>query len=251
MVRLTLRLMIFGMVLGLLACGTSEEATVPSPEERFARAKELFDDEDYVEAIDEFSIITLQHQGSSVADDAQFYLGESRFQRHEYLLATFEYQQLRRNMPASPFVPEAQYNLAMCYYNLAPKSSLDQQYTVKAIDEFQRLVEYYPTSEHATPAEGKIAELTDRLARKEYDTAKLYATMEFYRAATLYYDSVIEGYHDTQYAKLAYVGKAEVLVERNMLLEARRTLLKFLELFPQDELRPRAERLLERIEDRL
>ena len=251
MVRLGAGFLAALLVLFLVSCGSSEEVTVPTPEQRFESALKLYEDEDYIEAIDQFSVITLQNQGSTVADDAQFYLGESRFARHEYLLAAFEYQQLRRNMPASSFIPEAQYKLALCYYNLSPKSSLDQQYTATAIDEFQRLVDYYPSSEHAPFAEEKIRELTTRLARKEYETARLYATMEYYRAAVIYYDSVIELYHDTEYAPEAYVGKAEALVERNMLLEARRTLLKFLGTFPESDLRPKAERMLEDITERL
>jgi outer membrane protein assembly factor BamD len=235
----------------LSSCGTTEEVAVPTAEDRFQEAMELFKDESFQEAIDQFSVITLQHQGSAVADDAQFYLGECRFERHEYLLAAFEYQQLRRNMPASEFNAQAQYKLALCYYNLSPKSSLDQQYTLKAIDEFQRLVEYYPGSEYAPVGEEKIAELTDKLARKEYETARLYVTMEYYRAATLYFDGVIERYHDTEYAPLSYLGKAEALLQRNMLIEARRTILKFLDSYPDSRYRADAERLLERIEDRL
>lgn len=251
MAKLRNGIIMFGAAAILSGCGSTQEVVVPTAELRFGEALEHFKDEDFQEAIDQFSVITLQHQGSSVADDAQFYLGECRFERHEYLLAAFEYQQLRRNMPASEFIPQAQYKLALCYYNLSPKSSLDQQYTLKAIDEFQRLVEYYRASEFAPIGEEKIRELTDKLARKEYDTARLYATMEYYRAATLYYDAVIERYHDTEYAPLSYIGKAEALLERNLLIEARRTILKFLDSYPDSDYRTEAERLLERIEDRL
>jgi len=246
-----LRNIIIGMVVFISGCGSTQEIIVPTAEQRFEEALELYKDESFQEAIDGFSVITLQHQGSTVADDAQFYLGECRFERNEYLLAAFEYQQLRRNMPASEFIAQAQYKLALCYYNLSPKSSLDQQYTLKAIDEFQRLVEYYPGSEYSPIGEEKIGELTDKLARKEYETGRLYSTMEYYRAATLYYDGVIERYHDTEYAPLAYLGKAEALLERTMLVEARRTILKFLDSYPDSRYRQEAERLLERIEDRL
>ncbi len=245
-----LRISIIGVVAFLAGCGSTQEVVVPTAEQRFQEAMELFEDESFQEAIDQFSVITLQHQGSTVADDAQFYVGECRFERNEFLLAAFEYQQLRRNMPASEFIPQAQYRLALCYYNLSPKSALDQEYTLKAIDEFQRLVEYYP-GEYSPIGEEKIAELTDKLARKEYETARLYSTMEYYRAATLYYDGVIERYHDTEYAPLAYLGKAEALLERTMLIEARRTVLKFLDSYPDSPYRRDAERLLERIEDRL
>ena len=125
-------------------CASSEEATILTAEERFARAKTLYDDGDYLEAINEFTVITLQYQGSALADDAQFYLGETRFAREEYLLASFEYQQLIRNMSASPLVPDARYKIGVCYYRLSPKSLLDQQYTTRAIDALQSFVEYHP-----------------------------------------------------------------------------------------------------------
>jgi outer membrane protein assembly factor BamD len=225
--------------------------TETTAEMRFEKAKALFDDEDYLEAINEFSVITLQHQGTAYADDAQYYLGECRFQRGEFLLAAFEYQQLMRNMPASPLVPDAQYKLGFCYYELSPKSSLDQQYSLKAIDEFQSFVEYYPGNPFATDAEQKIKELNSKLAKKEYDTARLYATLEYYRASVIYYDLVIEKYHDTDYAPLAYIGKAEALVERKRFLEARKVLERFLSLFPGNVLQSRATRMLEDIDERL
>ena len=107
---------------------------------------------------------------------------------------------VRRNYPASPQVADASYKTAMCYYNLSPKPSLDQQYTRKAIDEFQSFVEYFPANANAADADAKIRELTTRLAKKQYDTARLYSTMQSYRSALFYFDDVIEKYHDTEYA---------------------------------------------------
>src|SRR5512146_1632306 len=142
-----LAVFLVGLALVAAGCGSSEKSTTQmGVEERFTHAKALFDDKDYLEAINEFTVITLQYQGSAHAADAQFYLGECRFQRGEYLLASFEYGVVKRNYPASPRVQEAQYKLALSYYMLSPKSSLDPQYTKRAIDEFQQFVEYYPSS---------------------------------------------------------------------------------------------------------
>ena len=150
---------VIAMVVVLTGCGSSEETVVVTPEKRFEHAKALFDDEDFQEAISEFTVITLQYQGSGVAADAQFYLAESRFQREEYLLASFEYGVLRRNYPASPRTGEAQYKIGLCYYNLSPRSSLDQKYTYRAIDEFQAFVEYNPSNEFALDAEVRSGSL--------------------------------------------------------------------------------------------
>lgn len=232
-------------------CGSSEPTVTLAADERFQKAKALFDEEEYLEAINEFTIVTLQFQGSEYADDAQFYLGECRFRRGEYLLAAYEYSTLKRNWPASALIPEAQYKLALSYYMLSPKPSLDQQYTIRAIDEFQTFVEYYPSNEHAVEAEEKIKELTVRLAKKQYDNAVIYQQMEAYKSALAYYDDVIERFHDTEYALLAYLGKADVLMERKKYEEARLVVNAFLEKFPNSVLRSRAEELKRKIDARI
>jgi len=248
MVRIGFLLFFAFTIAGIPGCGSSEGLTELSVEERFEKARALFNEEDYLDAINEFRIITLQYQGSAYADDAQFYLGESLFRRGEYHLAALEYAQLKNNMPASPFVAEAQYKLGLCYYNLSPKSELDQQYTLRARDELQAFVDDYAGSEYAVEAEEKIKELTSRLAKKEYDAASLYATMGYNRSAVLVYDIVIEKYPDTEYAPLAHLGKVEALIARKKYQEAGAALSKFLQLYPDSVLRSRAERLRELIE---
>jgi outer membrane protein assembly factor BamD len=245
-----------GVVLILTAllvagCGSGDMTKTMTVDERFARAKGLFDTRDYLAAINEFTVITLQYQGSAVSPDAQFYLGECRFMREEYLLAAFEYSVVKRNYPANPRVADASYKTAMCYYNLSPKPALDQQYTRKAIDEFQSFIEYYPANAHATDAGVKIQELTVRLAKKQFDTARLYAVMEYYRSALFYYDDVIEKYHDTEYAPLAFIGKVELLMSRNKYREAAVEAARFLEKYPNSVLRGRMESLKTEIEREL
>ena len=235
----------------LSGCGSSETTTSIPVEERFRQAKALFDDENYLTAINEFNIITLQHQGSAYADSAQFFIAESRFRRGEWLVAATEYGYLKRSYPASPLVPEAQYKLALSYYNLSPRSELDQQYTVKAIDEFQAFRDYYPTNQHAAEADDKIKELNTRLAKKAYETARLYETMEDYKASLFYFDDILARYHDTEYAPPAYLGKVEVLIARKKYDEARTELQKFYDRFPDSVLKPRADALKDTIDKEL
>lgn len=238
-------------IIQMIACSSKETTTTATAEERFAKAKALFDNGDYLDAITEFNIITLQYQGSAVAADAQFYLAECRFKRGEFLLASYEYQTLRRNMPSSPHAEEAMYKLGLCYYNLSPKSKLDQQYTNRAIDELQGFVDYYPKSALVPDAAAKIQELNTKLAKKDYDAAVLYSTMEYPKAAIAYFDNVIEKYHDTEYAPLAYLGKTELLIARKKYRDAKIEITKFIEKFPNSVLRSRADKLNEQIDAEL
>ena len=249
--RLAVSALVLLVVSTISGCGSSVTTTSLPVEDRFRHAKALFDDEDYLAAISEFNIITLQNQGSAFADSAQFFIAESHFRRGEWLVAATEYGYLKRSYPASPLVPEAQYKLALSYYNLSPRSELDQQYTKKAIDEFQSFRDYYPSSQHAADADEKIMDLNTRLAKKAYDTARLYETMENYKASIFYYDDIIERYHDTKYAPLAYLGKVGVLMTRKRYGEANTELQKFYDRFPGSVLKARADALKEEIDKQL
>ena len=231
----------------LAGCGSSEQTSTLSADERFDKAKALFDKENYLEAINEFTIVTLQFQGSQHAADAQFYLGECRYRRGEYLLAAFEYGVLKKSYPASPRVPESQYKLAMSYYELSPRPSLDQQYTRKAIDEFQSFVEYYPSDPLAADATAKIRELDGKLAKKLYDAARQYVVLERYVAALRYFDDVIDQYHDTDWAPLAFLDKVELLINRKKYADAQTNLTRFLSRYPNSVLKSRADALQDRL----
>lgn len=214
-------------------------------------ALKLFHDESYLDAIQEFQSIILQYPGNAVVDDAQYYLAESRFERHEYILAAYEFSKLIKTMPASEFVPESQYMLANCYYELSPDFRLDQQYTKKAIEEFQAFIDFFPTNEKVKDAEQKIAELNDKLAHKEFNTATLYEKMDYYTAALIYYKEVTENYHDTKYAPEALYNRIKLLVDRNKTSDALHDIGTFLERYPDNQNVKELEELKTKLESSL
>jgi outer membrane protein assembly factor BamD len=233
--------------LGSWGCSSTKEVEQMSVEKRFEHAMKLFDDQSYLEAYEEFRIVTLQFQGSAVADDAQFHMGECRYRREEYVLAAYEYDVLIRTMPTSKFVSRSRYERAMCYYRLSPASYLDQTYTKQAIDEFQSFIEYSPTDTLATQADAKINELNTKLARKEYENGMTYIHMEYYKSAFTCFEGVTEKYHDTQFAELAQYKKAEVQLLRKHVPEAKTEIEKFLTKYPTSSLKADAEDLQKKI----
>ena len=232
-----MRLLIVCLLLIILlsGCGSSGLTGTIAAEDRFAMGKEKYDDEDYLEAIDEFQIVKIQYAGSAVADDAQFYLGECNYQMEQYLIAIEEYRALRRNMASSPLAPAAQFQIGMSYYELSPGSTLDQSFTRQAIDQFQAFVEYYPLDERRAEAEDKIRELNGRLALKLFESAEQYMKLGYYRSAGIYYDLVTQQYHDSPYAEEAYAGKIRSLLIRGRNDEARIEIDRLLDRFPESE----------------
>ena len=232
-------------------CGSNEPAAQLGAEKRYSLGMKLFNNEDYLDAIEEFKIVTLQFQGSTVADAAQYYLAECRFKREEYILAAYEYEMLIRTMPTSQYVSKARFKRASCYYHLSPQSLLDQTSTRKAIDEFQAFIEYHPTDSLVHDAESRIAELNTKLAKKDYENGLIYLKQDFYKAAIVYFDLVLEKYHDTPYAELAQLKKAESLSMRKKHAEAMQELELFFKKYPNTSHREEADQLVVDIRNRI
>jgi outer membrane protein assembly factor BamD len=224
-------------------CGSDDATKQLSAEERYELGMKAFKDEDYLAAIEEFKVVSIQYQGSKVADSAQFFMAESRYLREEYILAAFEYDILIRNMTSSIFVSRSRFRRATCFFELSPESHLDQNYSRKAIDEYQAFLEYHPTDTLAPLAEERILELNTKLAKKEYESGMTYMHMEYYKAATYYFDLVLEKYHDTQYAEPALLKKAEALTNRKKYTDAKEAVDKFLAKYPTSSMKSNADQL--------
>ena len=238
-------------VLMVAGCGSSEPTEQLSAEKRYAVGMRLYNNGDYLDAIEDLKIVTLQFQGSSVADAAQFYMAECRYNREEYILAAYEYETLMRTMPTSPYAVKARYKRAMCYYKLSPPSYNEQSYTRKAIDEFQAYIEYSPADSLVHDAESKIMEMNAKLAKKDYDDGVLYMKMDYYKAAGVYFESVLEKFHDTPYAELAQLGKAEALSMRKKYAEAMTEVELFYKKYPNSQHKEEADQLLEEVTKQL
>lgn len=216
----------------LWGCSSSFDTSDLTPEDRLNYAKKLYQDEDYTEAIEEFQALILQYPGSTIVGESQYYLAMSRFQRKEYILAAFEFSKLIKNMSASGYIEDAQFMLAECYYELSPNVNLDQTYTKKAIEEYQAFIDFFPLNEKVFQAETKIKELHNKLAKKEYDIARIYQKMEYYNASMKYYDFVMESYHDTEFAPLALYNKIFILNQRRATDKALEESIRFIETYP-------------------
>lgn len=218
----------------LWGCSSTVNTTNMNADEHLSYAMKLFNDGDYPESISEFQAILLQFPGSSVTDQAQYYLAESHFKREEYILAAYEYSRLIKDIPASKLVPQAQFMLAESYYRLSPNYQLDQRYTNKSIEEFQAFIDFFPTDQRVPEAEQKIKELNNKLAEKEFHTAEIYEKMEYYEAAIFYYNIVTDTYHDSKFAPAAQFNKIRTLVQIKENKTALKEIASFLQRYPSD-----------------
>lgn len=235
------------IVLVLGGCSGSKDQEIKTAEDRFKHAKQLYDDGDYLEAIQQFEIIKLQFQGSSISDQAQYFTGMSRFHRGELILGVYDFELLIKNYPSSPLVPDAYCMIAQCYVQRSPKSQLDQSYTYRALDALQTFIELYPTHTRVPDAQKDQVNLINKLAQKEYETGMLYEKMENTKAALIYYDRVLDQYYSTQVADDALFAKINIMVRRKKWDEVRKLVEYFLTKFPDSPFRGDVEQIRELI----
>ena len=236
-------------VILIQACTSSDKGDIKTddPDGAIAIAKKHYDKKDYLDAIDDFSIIKIKFSGTKIIDKSQFYLGMCYYQREEYILGAYEFDYLLKNYATSSYITQARYQLAMCYYNLSPKYDLDQIYTHYAISEFQNYLELYPNDKKASDAESKIKELKNKLAYKELKSGDLYSKMGDYKAALYYYEHVLQDYFDSDYADVSLYSKIQLLISRNRIPEAKSEIERFERKFPKSKLLSNVAKLKENL----
>lgn len=190
-------------LLVIIGCSTKRVRKEIPENERFGRAMEEYQKKHYYDAREEFSAFTLMYPGSTKIDSAFYFLGHSHYNLNEYILAANEFNKIVQNFPSSALVDKAQYWKANSYFELSPAYSLDQEYSIKAIVEFQRLVEDYPTSPNVKKSLEKIYILRSKLAKKTYRSAELYRRAREFEAAIIYYKKILESFYDTEWGPLA------------------------------------------------
>jgi len=238
------------LIVVLAGCGKKARREIPGPEESFRKAMNLFNRERYYQAQELFKDIALNYSGSAIIDSTKLYLGLTYYYMRDYLTAADEFQRVGQLYPTSPVAPTAQYYLAMSYLEMAPSYALDQKYTVKARDEFQRFLEDYNEHEWKLEARKRLEECRDKLARKEYAASLLYYKMSEYASCVLYSDEVLANYYDTKWAAAAQLLKAKSYLALKDDTKAAEELEKFLAKYTGSKEEAEARALLREIRNR-
>ncbi len=249
--KLTTLLVLLLSILFLTACGSKKLKPNLPIEERMKLAIEMFEKEDYYDAKTQFRIVTLSYSGHAMADKAQFYLAECHFYEKEYILSASEYERLIKVFPNSEYVDDAKYKLGKSYSMLAPNPALDQEYTEKAIKEYQEFLEDYYFSPLVETVEKELATAKNKMAKKLYDAATQYRKMSQSQAAIIYYNKVLEGYYESDYAPLSQYWIGECHKRLKEYTNARDAYNSFIEKYPKHDLISKARERLEDIQDEI
>jgi outer membrane protein assembly factor BamD len=216
------------------------------------KAMHYYNKKRWTEAANAFETVLSMGRGTATAEQAQFLLAECYQFNGEYLLAASEYERFAANYPRSERRMEAEYREARNYYDLSPRYKLDQRDTQKAIERLQAFNAKYPQSERADSILVMLDDLRAKLARKTFESGRLYMRLKQYQAAAVYFGLTMDKYPETPWAEpaLAEQVHAYLLFAVNSVPEKQEERLKmavssyekYVQIFPDGKNRRQVER---------
>ena len=169
------------LILGFSSCGEYQAILKSKDTElKYQKALSYFNDKQYIKAQTLLDEVTSYYRGTDRSQDVLIYLSRCYMGQKDYSGSAEYYQAYIRNYPKGRYIIEARFQVGHCYYLNAPDARLDQTETKKAIEFFTQFVELYPDSPYAQQAYQEMNELYDKLAYKEYLSAKLYYNLGTY-----------------------------------------------------------------------
>ncbi len=194
------------------------------PNEKFEYAKRAFEEKKYVQAYTLLQEVVTQFKGSDKAEESLYLLGLSHYENLEYVDAAAYFQSYYNRYPKGRYTELARFYSGYAYYLDSPEAQLDQSGTIKAIEELQLFLDYFPRSERVPMAQNAIFEMQDKLTLKELQNAQLYYNLgnylgNNYESAVIVAKNAIKEY---PYSK--YKEQLEMLILKARFQEAQHSI---------------------------
>lgn len=141
---------------------------------KYEYAKKSFEQKKYYRSYTLLEELVPILKGTEKAEESLYLLAQSYFGSKDYITAAQTFTTYYNTYPKGTYTELARFYAATSYYHDSPDPRLDQSQNVKAINEFQMFMEYFPQSEKVAEAQKMMFELQEKLAYKEYLNAKLY-----------------------------------------------------------------------------
>ena len=186
---------------------------------KYEYAKRAFEEGKYTQAYTILEDIVTVFKGTDKAEESLFLLGMSYYENKDYLSSGSYFRTYYQHYPKGKYAELARFYCGYGYYLDSPETQLDQTGTVKAIEELQNFLEFFPKSDKVSIAQNAI-ELQDKLVKKELENATLYYNLgnfmgNNYESAVIVAKNALKDY---PYSK--YKEQLELLILKSRFQEA-------------------------------
>lgn len=179
--RITHYILTILVVLLLCSCGEYQRAQKSTDYDyKFDYAKRAFENKKYVQAATLLQECISVFKGTDKAEESLYLLGMSHYENRDYESAGVYFKSYYGRYPRGKFTELARFYCGYGYYLDSPDPQLDQSGTIKAIEELQGFLDYFPRSDKVSIAQNAIFEMQDKLTLKQLQNAQLYYNLGNY-----------------------------------------------------------------------
>lgn len=255
MFRTRLTLIAFTLIIiGFSSCGQYQKLLKSNDyEEKYAMALEFYENEEYNKTLQLFDQITPIYRGTDKAQKIEFIYAMSHYGQKDYILAGYYFNRYFKSYPKTEQAEEALFMSAYSNYLDSPRSSLDQETTVDAIQKMKLFISRFPAGEKVEEAYERIDEMEGRLELKAFEMAKLYIKMSDYRASIASLEAFIKQYQLNDYheealfliikANYEYALNSIAARQEERFSNTSEAYIDFIAQFPESEFLKEAERM--------
>jgi outer membrane protein assembly factor BamD len=228
---------------------------------KYTKAKEYYENKDYTKAMGLFEQLIPIFRGTDKGEEINYLFAYCNYYLKDYIMAGHYFRRFTESFPISEYTTECAYMSAYCYYLDAPKPSLDQETTLKALNEFELYISRYPVSDKIAECNRLMDELRNRLEEKSYENAMLYYKLGQYKAAVVSLKISLKEYPDSKYREemLYYIVKASYFYAVNSIYtktkerlnDATKDYKSFVRAYPESKYKKEVNRIYEDISKRI
>ena len=237
------------MILLAPACGGKKKRPVrPSSEEQYRTATALMQKGKYFRARQILSDIGFRELQDTTLDplvklalaDAYFLDGGIA----NIIEAQSRYEQFLNFYPSHEKAAYAQYQIGFCLFKQSAKPSNDQEYTRRALVEFEKVRGINPSSDYVAQADQMMDKCREKLARHEFIVGLFYLERKACAAAAGRFREILKEYPHFSDAAGAHYYLGESLLCSNNVEEGKIYLSKLINDYPNSEYAAKAREVL-------
>lgn len=195
-VKFLLKTGTIALLFSIISASCTEKEFDPNdPAGSFVIAKEPYDDKNYESAVQKLGEFKSRFPYSKFTSQAELLIANAQFELERYEEAANSYSQFVKLHPKHEQVDFAMYRVGESYWSDSPEAiDRDQEYTVKAMEEWGQLIAKFPDNKYSTQAAQKVAEGRRRLALSSEFVANFYCKMKKYHACAYRFTDLLENY---------------------------------------------------------
>jgi len=171
-----MKFLLFALLsLSLVSCSGYQKLLKSTDFElKWTKANEFYEQKKYSKAITLLEELQPIHKGTDRAEQTLFMLANAYYNRKDYISASHYFEIYYKTYPKGTFTEDCRFLSGKAAYLDSPDPRLSQEETVKAMDQLNVFLDYYPESDKKEEVTKMLTELQDKLVYKQLLNSRLY-----------------------------------------------------------------------------